>query len=193
MVSHVLQHALRRLRRAPLFTVTSILTLAIGIGACALMMSLVSSILIKPLPYERPGQLEMVWGYYPDAKLGFPEQPTHGAVFSIIRDNTKAFESVAAFRAASLNLGDANDPERINGIEATGDFFRTLGVSPVIGRSFQRENETPGADRVVVLSDALWRRRFGAEPQIVGRAITLNAEPFTVIGVAPRGFAFPRG
>src|SRR5258707_11660055 len=108
-MSGVLRHATRRLGRAPLFTVTSILTLAIGIGACALMMSLVSSILIKPLPYERPGQLEMVWGYYPDANLGFPEQPTHGAVFSIIRDNTQAFESVAAFRGASLNLGETNN------------------------------------------------------------------------------------
>jgi predicted permease len=187
------RHAARRLRRAPLFTVTSILTLAIGIGACALMMSLVSSILLKPLPYDRPGRLEMVWGYYPDANLGFPEQPTHGAVFRIIRDDTQAFESIAAFRATSLNLGDTNDPERLDGVEATGDFFRTLAVSPEIGRFFQRENETPGADRVVVLSDAVWRRRFGADPQIVGRALTLNVRPYTVIGIAPRGFAFPRG
>src|SRR5262245_46054443 len=146
MVSHVLQHALRRLRRAPLFTVTSILTLAIGIGACALMMSLVSSILIKPLPYQRPGQLEMVWGYYPDANLGFPEQPTHGAVFSIIRDNTQAFTALAAFRAASFNLGDRTSPERLDGIEATGDFFATLGVATQIGHFFERANETPGFD-----------------------------------------------
>jgi putative ABC transport system permease protein len=192
-VSRVLQHAARRLRRAPLFTVTSILTLAIGIGACALMMSLVSSILIKPLPYERPDQLEMVWGYYPDANLGFPEQPTHGAVFSIIRDNTQTFESIAAFRGASLNLGDTHNPERLDAVEATGDFFHTLGVSPEIGRFFQRANETPGDDHVVVLSDAVWRRRFGADPQIVGRVLTLNAVPYTVIGIAPRGFAFPRG
>src|SRR5262245_39195800 len=178
MVSHVLQHALRRLRRAPLFTVTSILTLAIGIGACALMMSLVSSILIEPLPYERPDQLEMVWGYYPGANLGFPEQPTHGAVFRIIRDNTQAFESIAAFRAASLNFGDTNNPERLDGVEVTGDFFHTIGVSPEIGRFFERANEAPGLGRVVVLSDAIWRRRFGADPQIVGRVLTLNAEPY---------------
>ncbi|MFN8582653.1 MAG: ABC transporter permease [Gemmatimonadaceae bacterium] len=146
----MLQHAARRLRRAPLFTVTSMLTLAIGIGACAMMMSLVSSILIKPLPYERPDQLEMVWGYYPDANLGFPEQPTHGLVFSIIRDNIQTFESIAAFRGVSLNLGDARNPERVDGVEATGDFFHTLGVSAEVGRLFRRENETPGADRVVV-------------------------------------------
>jgi putative ABC transport system permease protein len=192
-VIRALQHATRRLRRAPLFTGMSIMTLAIGIGACALMMSLVSSILIKPLPYERPGQLEMVWGYYPDANLGFAEQPTHGAVFSIVRDETQAFESIAAFRGASLNLGDTSNPERLDGVATTGDFFHTFGVLPEIGRFFQRDNETPGADRVVVLSDAIWRRRFGADPQIVGRVLTLNSEPYTVIGVAPRGFAFPRG
>lgn len=171
----------------------SVLTLAIGIGACALMMSLVSSILLEPLPYARPEQLEMVWGYYPDANLGFPEQPTHGAVFRIMRDNLQAFESIAAFRGASLNLGDAGNPERLDGVEATGDFFRTLGVSPQIGRFFERENETAGADRVVVLSDSIWRRRFGADPQVVGRVLTLNAEPYVVIGIAPHGFAFPRG
>src|SRR6185436_19026557 len=153
------------------------------------MMSLVSSILLNPLPYPRAEQLAMVWGYYPDANLGFPEQPTHGGVFRIVRDETKTFESIAAFRGTSLNLGDASNPERVDGVEATGDFFRTLGVPAQIGRYFQRENEARGADRVVVLSDGLWRRRFGSDPGIVGRAITLNAEPYEVIGVAPRGFA----
>ncbi|HEV8409062.1 MAG TPA: ABC transporter permease, partial [Gemmatimonadaceae bacterium] len=188
-----LYHAARRLRRAPLFTITSVLTLTIGIGACALMMSLVSTILLRPLPYGHPDRLEMVWGYYPGANLGFPEQPTHGAVFSIIRDNTETFESIAAFRSASFNLGDATSPERFDGVQATGEFFQALGVTPEVGRFFERSNETPGSDRVVVLSDAAWRRRFGADPHIVGRVLTLNAEPYTVIGVAARGFAFPRG
>ena len=188
-----LQHAARRLRRAPLFTITSVLTLSIGIGACALMMSLVSTILLKPLPYKDAERLEMIWGYYPDANLGFREQPTHGGVFSIIRDNTQAFESISAFRGGSYNLGDAANPERLDGVQATGEFFKTLGIAPEIGRFFERANETPGSDHVVVLSDAAWRRRFGADPHVVGRTISLNAEPYTVIGVAARGFAFPRG
>ncbi|HEY4219479.1 MAG TPA: ABC transporter permease [Gemmatimonadaceae bacterium] len=188
-----LHHAVRRLRRAPVFTITSVLTLTIGIGACALMMSLVSTILLKPLPYKQPDRLEMIWGSYPNANLGFREQPTHGMVFSIIRDNTKAFESIAAFRGASFNLGDATKPERLDGVQATGEFFQTLGVAPEIGRFYERANETPGSDHVAVLSDAVWRRRFGADPNIIGRVITLNAESFTVIGVAARGFAFPRG
>lgn len=192
-VARNLRHAARRLWRTPVFTITSVLTLTIGIGACALMMSLVSTILIKRLPYGQPDRLEMIWGYYPDANLGFQEQPTHGAVFSIIRDNTQAFESIAAFRGASYNLGDATNPERLDGAQATGEFFQTLGVAPEIGRFFERANETPGSDHVVVLSDAAWRRRFGADPHIIGRVLTLNAEPYTVIGVGARGFAFPRG
>jgi len=192
-VARNLHHAARRLRRAPVFTITSVLTLTIGIGACALMMSLVSTILLKRLPYGQPDRLEMIWGYYPDANLGFREQPTHGAVFSIIRDNTQAFDSIAAFRGASYNLGDATHPERLDGVQATGEFFQTLGVAPEIGRFFERANETPGSDHVAILSDAAWRRRFGADPHVIGRVLTLNAEPYTVIGVAARGFAFPRG
>jgi predicted permease len=190
---HLLLHAARRLRNAPLFSVMSVLTLAIGIGASALMLSVVSTILLKPLPYGEPERIEMVWGSYPDANLGVPEQPTHGAVFSIIRDNIEAFESIAAFRGASLNLGDSTAPERLDGVAATGEFFRALGVTPARGRFFERANESPGEDHVVVLSDALWRRRFGAETSIIGRVLTLNGEPYTVIGVARAGFAFPRG
>jgi putative ABC transport system permease protein len=192
-VSRILRRAARQLWRAPLFSVTSILTLAIGIGACTLMMSLVFTVLLKPLPYGEPDRIVMSWGWYPNANLGFPEQPTHGAVFSIMRDNTQAFGSLAAFRGASFNVGDITSPERLDGIEATGDFFTALGVAPAIGRFFERANETPGFDHVVVLSDAVWRRRFGADPQVLGRVLTLNAEPYTVIGVAARGFAFPRG
>ena len=192
-VARNLRHAARRLRRAPVFTVTSVLTLTIGIGACALMMSLVSTILLKPLPYGQPDRLEMIWGYYPDANLGFREQPTHGVVFSIIRDNTQAFESVAAFRGASFNLGDATNPERLDGVQATGEFFHALGVAPEIGRFFERANETPGSDHVAILSDAVWRRRFGADPHIIGRVLTLNAEPYTVIGVAARDSHFRAG
>jgi hypothetical protein len=188
-----LRHAARQLRRAPLVSVAGILTLAIGIGACTLMMSVVSTVLLKPLPYRDPDRLVMSWGWYPNANLGFPEQPTHGAVFSIMRDNTQAFAALAAFRGASFNVGDGTNPERLDGIEATGDFFAVLGIAPEIGRFFERANETPGSDRVAVLSDAVWRRRFGADPQMLGRGLTLNAEPYTVIGVAAPGFAFPRG
>jgi hypothetical protein len=114
-IARVIRHAARQLWRAPLVSVASILTLAIGIGACTLMMSVVSTVLLKPLPYGDPDRLVMSWGWYPNANLGFPEQPTHGAVFSIMRDNTQAFESLAAFRGASFNFGDVISPERLDG------------------------------------------------------------------------------
>jgi len=192
-IARVIRHAARQLWRAPVVSVASILTLAIGIGACALMMSVISTVLLKPLPYHDPDRLVMSWGWYPNANLGFPEQPTHGAVFSIMRDNTQAFAALAAFRAASFNLGDSTSPERLDGIEATGDFFAALGVAAQIGRFFERTNEAPGFEHVAVLSDAVWRRRFGSDPNVLGRTLTLNAEPYTVIGVATAGFAFPRG
>src|SRR5690349_12806653 len=192
-IARVIRHAARHLWRAPLVSIASILTLAIGIGACALMMSVVSTVLLKPLPYRDPDRLVMSWGWYPNANLGFPEQPTHGAVFSIMRDNVQAFESLAAFRGASFNVGDVIKPERLDGIEATGDFFTALGVAPQIGHFFERTNETPGFDHVAVLSDGVWRRRFGGDPQVLGRTLTLNAEPYIIIGVAQAGFAFPRG
>jgi hypothetical protein len=136
---HILLHAARRLRHAPLFAVMSVLTLAIGIGASALMLSVVSTILLKPLPYGDPDRIEMVWGSYPDANLGVPEQPTHGAVFSIIRDNTKAFESIAAFRAPR-QLGDATAPERLDGVAATGS-SSGRSATAAMGRFFERANE----------------------------------------------------
>src|SRR5262245_55252172 len=162
-IARAIRHAARQLRRAPLVSIASILTLAIGIGACTLMMSVVSTVLLKPLPYGDPDRLVMSWGWYPNANLGFPEQPTHGAVFSIMRDNTQAFESLAAFRGASFNVGEVDNvtrPERFDGIEATGDFFAALGVAPEIGHFFERGNEIPGSDHVAVLSDAVWRGRF---------------------------------
>jgi putative ABC transport system permease protein len=192
-IARVIRHAARQLRRAPLVSAASILTLAVGIGACALMISVISTVLLKPLPYGDPDRLVMSWGWYPNANLGFPEQPTHGAVFRIMRDNSQAFAALSAFRAASFNLGDSTSPERLDGIEATGDFFAALGVPTQIGRFFERTNETPGLDHVAVLSDAVWRRRFGGDPNVLGRTLTLNAEPYTVIGVARAGFAFPRG
>jgi putative ABC transport system permease protein len=185
--------ALRRLRRARGFTITAVLTLSLGIAACALMLNIVSGVLLSPLPFRDAGQVAMIWGYVPMLNLGYAEQPIHGNYFTTIRDNATTLSAVAAFRARPLNLGDLASPERLDGIEATGEFFQAMGVTAEAGQFFARSNETPGSDHVVVISDALWRRRFGGDRAIVGRTIDLNAVPYTVIGIAPPGFAFPRG
>jgi putative ABC transport system permease protein len=186
-------HAVHRLRRSPGFALAAVLTLALGIGACAFMLNIVYGVLLAPLPFKDADRAAMIWGYTPQVDLGYSEQPIGGKYFSTIRDNTSAFAAVAAFRARPFNLGDAAAPERLDGVEVTGEFFDAIGVSPAVGQFFVRANETPGRDRVVVISDALWRRRFGGDRSIIGRTIDLNAEPYTVIGVTPPGFAFPRG
>lgn len=185
--------AVRRLRRARGFTVTAVLTLSLGIAACALMLNIVSGVLLSPLPFRDAGQVAMIWGFVPMLNLGYAEQPIHGKYFTTIRDNATAFSAVSAFRARALNLGDIASPERLDGTEATGEFFQVMGVAAEAGQFFARSNETPGSDRVVVISDALWRRRFAGDRGIIGRTLDLNSQPYTVIGVAPPGFAFPRG
>ncbi len=192
-VAQEITHAVHRLRRAPGFTVTAIFTLALGIGACAFMLNVVGGVLLSPLPFKEPDRAAMIWGYVPQIDLGYSEQPIGGNYFSTIRDNASAFVAIAAFRARPLNLGDIAAPERVDGVEATSGFFEAVGVSPELGQFYERVNETPGKDRVVVISDALWRRRFAADRSIIGRLIELNAEPYTVVGVAPPGFDFPRG
>src|SRR5206468_630909 len=114
------------------------------------MMSVVSTVLLKPLPYGDADRLVMSWGWYPNANLGFPEQPTHGAVFSIMRDNTQAFESLAAFRGAPFNFGDVISAERFDGLEATGDFCAALGGAPEGGHFFERPSRPPAAGHAVV-------------------------------------------
>jgi predicted permease len=185
--------ALRRLRRAPLFALTASITLALGIAACTLMFSIVNGVLLTPPPVYDPERVYLVWGYYPQVDLGFAEQPLNGIHFATLREETRAFSAVAAFRSRAYNLGEGAVPERLDGAEVSADFFRATGVDPRLGRFFVRGDEVPGADHVVVLGNGLWRRRFAADPGIVGRSIQLNGDPYVVIGVAPSGFAFPRG
>ena len=185
--------AIRRLRRAPGFAIPAVVTLSLGIGACALMLNIVSGVLLTPLPYKDPSRAVMIWGYYPQIDLGYSEQPISGLYLTSIRDNTTALSAVAGFQAEAFNLGGVANPERLDGIETTGDFFDAVGVAPQLGQFFTRANEPSGADRVVVISDALWRRRFGTDRSIIGRTIDLNTLPYTVVAVAPPGFNFPRG
>src|SRR5581483_3037563 len=151
------------------------------------------AVLVAPLPFHRADRVAMIWGNVPQVDLGFPEQPISGRYFSIIRDNQRELSSIAAFRAKPFNLEQSAAPQRFDGIEATGDFFAAIGVTPELGRFFTRDDEADPHGAVVVLSDDVWREQFGADRGIIGRVVSLNAQPYTVIGVAPRGFAFPRG
>ncbi|HEY2825917.1 MAG TPA: ABC transporter permease [Gemmatimonadales bacterium] len=188
-----LRTAFRGLKQRPLFTAAIVGVLGLGMGAATLIFSIVSSVLLRPLPFAHPEQIAMIWGDVPQANLGYTEIPISGRYFSTLRDNARTFTSLAAIRAKLYNLEQRDGPERVDGAEVTSDFFTAIGVSPYLGRAFQRADETPGADHLVVVSWTLWKDRLGGRPSVLGSTLTLDGEPFTVIGVAPKGFAFPRG
>jgi len=186
------RYALRRLRQEPGFAVTVLLVLGLGIGAATAMFSAVDAALLRPIPFERPDRLLEL------PQVGIPFQPEAGERESgprvpdllDIRDMPDVFEQVAGYAAGGLNLSDPDHPVRVNAGIVTAEFFATLGVRPAWGRGFVTEEGVPGAPRVAVLSDGLWRRQFGSGP-VLGHSITLNNRQYTVIGIMPPGFSFP--
>jgi putative ABC transport system permease protein len=180
-----LSYAARRLRRSPGFTAVSVATLALGLGACAAIFSAVYPVLFAPLPYPQPGRIMMIW----DSNAGERSTVTFHTWREVAQRN-HSFETVAAADAPlwQPSITGATQPERLDGQRVTADYFRVLGVSPAIGRDFQASDDRLDGPKVVILSDALWRRRFQGDPAIVGRQITLDGELWTVIGILPRSF-----
>jgi predicted permease len=188
------RHGFRMLRKSPAFTGIAVLMLALGMGASTAIFSIVSAVLLKPLPFPNAERLFAIWDVPPpQMHLGLDELPIHNKEFLFIAFHGRALESVAAFKSDEFNLNGESDTERIDGIRASADFFRVIGVPPQIGRPFLAEEDNPGKEHVVVISHSLWRRRFAADPGVVGKKIRLNSETYTVIGVMPDGFTFPRG
>ena len=189
-----LTYAVRALRTNAGFTVAAILTLALGIGAASAVFTVVDGVLLRPLPYADPGRLGMVW-LYGSLDQGGGELPLSSGLYFEARDAVKALTPMAAFRSWPFVLsGEANaEPEQIAGARAEPALFATLGVRPLLGRTFTTEEAVAGGPRVVVISYGLWQRRFGGARDILGRAVTLSGERYSIVGVMPRGFAFPRG
>ncbi len=182
-----LRYALRGLRQRPGFTLVAVLTLALGIGANTAIFSVVNGVLLRALPYDQPERLAMIWGHrsqQPQAELSVPE-------LYDLRERTRAFAGVAAFADGNINLTGSGAPERIRAGYFTANAPGLLGVTPVLGRGFTAEEDSPGGPAAVLLSDGLWRRRFGADPGVIGRVLTLDEAPTTVVGVMPPGFQLP--
>ncbi|HEY2943634.1 MAG TPA: ABC transporter permease [Vicinamibacteria bacterium] len=184
------RYALRQLRRSPGFTAAAVLTVALGVGANAAMFSVLDSTLLRPLPFPGPERLVTVW----KGRIDTPARTniTSLPVFRDWRERSRSFESLALFGsgASGYNLTDGAEPELVLGNRVTASFFTVLGVPPLLGRTLLAEEEDPGRDDVVVLSHALWTRRYGADPSVVGRAIALDGRPHTVVGVMPPRFSF---
>ncbi len=185
--------ALRMLRKNPGFTLVAVLTLALGIGATTAVFSVVNAILLKPLPYPNPDKIAMLWWKAPISSAQFDADrfPWGKRDFLHVSQASKAFQSLGAFKSDFFNCAGSNEPVRLDGLRASAGFFSALGLVPALGRTFTPEEDQPGREFEVILSDQLWRDRFGADPRILGRAITLNSASYTVIGVMPRGFSFP--
>jgi putative ABC transport system permease protein len=182
-----LRYALRGLRQRPAFTLVAVLTLALGIGANTAIFSVVNGVLLRALPYDRPERLAMIWGHRtqePQAELSVPE-------LWDFRERTHAFAAVAAFSDGNINLTGSGMPERIRAGYITANAPGLLGVTPALGRGFTAEEDLPGGPPAVLLGDGLWRRRFGADPGVIGRVLTLDDTPTTVVGVMPPGFQLP--
>ena len=179
-----LRYALRRLRRSPGFTVVAVTTLALGIGASTAIFSAVNPVLFRALPYPAPDRLAILADRSSD---GLPLDVAFGN-YREIASRMRSLESSAAFKSWQPTLSGKLEPERVSGQRVGGGFFGTLGVAPVIGRDFRADDDRPGGPNVVILSDALWRRRFGGDPTIVGQHVKLDDQDHVVIGVLPASF-----
>jgi predicted permease len=183
--------ALRSLLREPGVAAAAVLMLGLGLGAATAVFSLVNGVLLKPLSYRAPERLVTIREVIPRTSHLYPSMPVSGRHFVEFRAAARSIEGMAALEPASLNLTGAGEPERLEGARVSPNLFRVLGVRPALGRDFLDEEEQEGKDYVVVLTDGLWRRRFAADPGVVGRAITLNGRAHTVIGVLPPDIRFP--
>ena len=185
-----IRYAIRVMLKSRGFTVAAVMALALGIGANTAIFSVVNAVLLRPLPYPYPERIMTVWQNL-ETRGGPEREYTSPADFKDWKEQNQTFEHMAALTGWGPTLTGQSEPEQLRGAAVSYDMFSVLGVEPALGRSFTEEEDRPGAERVVILSNGLWRRRFGADPSLVGSTISLGGESYTVIGVMPPGFKFP--
>ena len=183
------RYALRQLLRQPGFTILAVVALALGIGANTVLFSAINTLFLRPLSYPQPEQLVRVWGSFPER--GLDRANVSWPRYTAWRDQQQSFTDFSAQSFTGFTLTGRGDPENLNGVRVTENFFRTLGVQPLLGRVFNPDEDRPGGANVALLSYAFWQKRFGGDQNILGQAITLNGTPFTVIGVMPATVTFP--
>jgi putative ABC transport system permease protein len=184
-----LRYGFRYLRKQPGFTVVALLSLALGVGANTAIFSVVNSVLLKPLPFENPDRIMMVEEYAEGER-----NPTFSPRdFLDLKEQTTAVDVLAGFRSGSTTLTGEGAPERLHTYSVTADFFEVFGVAPEQGRFFENTAQEGLAGKMVVLSQGTWKNRFGGDPSLVGRTLSLSGEPHMVVGVAPASFDFPEG
>jgi putative ABC transport system permease protein len=185
-----IRYGLRKLARSPGFTVVAVATLALGIGANTLIFSVVNVAVLHPLPFRNASRLVTKWDTSPTVGYAGPGTLTDKDYMEW-RDQNRVFSDIATFRRQPTNLTGVGEPVRLNGATISASLLHVLDVNPALGRTFALEEEAAGHNRVVLLGDRLWRSRFGSNPAVLGKAIKLDGEFYTVIGVTPAGFDFP--
>lgn len=184
---HELRYALRTLRKSPAFTTATVLTLALAIGGNSAIFTVIDTVLLKPLPIDRGSRLVAVYSRTPQGQRDYVAQ----ADLDDWRGMTHSFEGLASWVPQSVNLTGLERPERVGGVFVSANFLPLLGVTPALGRGFAAGEDRIGAQRVAVISNGMWRSRFGGAADVVGRKAEFNGEPYTIVGVLPADFVFP--
>jgi len=188
MFQDQLRQVLRRLRRAPVFAAITLITLAVGVGANTVVFSVLEGVLLKPLPYPQAEQLIGVWHTAPG--IGVKDLNMSPSIYFIDREQSTTFQDIGAYTGDSLSVTGAGEPEQVRGLDVTDGTLPLMGVSPVIGRLFSRQDDSPGTPETVLLSYGYWRQKFGGASSVIGRLITVDGKPREIIGVLPQGFRF---
>ncbi|MGH9667552.1 MAG: ABC transporter permease, partial [Bryobacteraceae bacterium] len=185
---HDLKHTLRRLGRTPVFTITTVVTLALGIGANTAIFSMINGMLLKPLPFPQPDRLVATWQTAPGVNI--KDLNASIADYVTYREESKTFADVAIWVGGSATVTEFADPERVDGISATFRLLPMLGVQPLLGRGFTEKDDASSSPDVVMLGYGYWQRRFGGDPKVIGRRIMADGKARQIIGVLPEGFWF---
>src|SRR5580704_4133575 len=183
------RYGFRMLLKTPGFTIVAVLTLALGIGVNAAIFSLVDGVLLKPLPYPDAKSILLVWEKPPD----YDRNGVSTLNYLDWHNQNKVFQYSAAISGKAVSLSGSGQPERLNAETVSASYFDILGVGPSLGRTFAPDEDQPGKDQVVILSGRIWKSRFGSDPHIIGKTITLDGHPCTIIGVMPPHSEFDRG
>ena len=186
MLTQDIRHTFRAWRRTPVLALTAVATLSLGVGANAAVFSVVNAVLFRPLPYPAPERLIELF----EANPGTVGATTRASALNYLTwsARTKTLEAIATFQANDFNVTGGTDVERVPGSSVAASLFRVLAVAPIAGRELRPADETPGNPSVALVAESLWKRRYGGDPAIIGKTITLNGEPHEIIGVVPDTF-----
>ena len=187
-----IRFSVRSLIKTPNFTMVAVTLLALGIGASTSIFTVVNAVLLRPLPYSESDRLVMLWETNPRFQIAGDALPVTPGSFMDWREQNTCFEQVAAFGSSQLNLSGIGEPEQVACSSVSGNFFELMRVAPLLGRGFSDADEKPGAARVAVISYALWQRRLAGAADAIGKTLALDGESYSIVGVAPKGFQFPR-